>query len=421
MADKRETEGTSGANAPLGTQPGKVQGTGKVRGLVPLAISYTSYGYFWGTWSVVYLSIVRSHGFSFSVMSWYLTALTIASMATMVFVSPRIAHLSPSLSLPLALFMYALGMVAFPWANGALLLIAFAVLGVGTGLIDVLVNQVGHNLEVNAGRSVLQWVHASYSAGIVVGTLVSAVILTMSKSPDAFREAIVVAAATQVASLLLCATSPAFRAIVPGERARERSSLSAFTRDRSLLIVALIVLSAFFVEGSLDVWAVTYLRLSLSATILGGALGFCAFGISTGLGRAFAARILFGMGYRRTIMFSGLGSLAAGAIAVTAPTLWIATIGYLLLGFCLASAAPAAFGTVGGEGAQVGVSIAAVTTVGYLGFVIGPPVMGWLADAFDVRATMMVITIAALGIAVGGYLSRGRVSLAAPEDDAAHL
>lgn len=186
-------------------------------------------------------------------------------------------------------------------------------------------------------------------------------------------------------------------------------SLSAFKRDRALLATALIVLSAFFVEGSLDVWAVTYLRRTLGAGIMAGALGFAAFGVATAIGRTFAARILFGMGYKRTILVSGIGSVCAGLLAIVAPNAWVATVAYLILGFCLAAAGPAAFGSIEGGGAQAGVAIAAVTTVGYIGFVVGPPVMGWLADATGVRSTMVIITLATSGILIGGYLTRGRL------------
>ncbi|MGE5225450.1 MAG: MFS transporter [Planctomycetaceae bacterium] len=376
------------------------------RGVLPVLAAYMSFGYFWGTWSVVFLEFVGAHHFPYSRMSLYLMSLTIASMATMILLTPRIAHLLPSVSLPLALVLYGAGIVAMPYVNDAWLIAAFAVTGMGTGLIDVLVNQVGHGLEASSRRSVLQPVHAGYSMGAVFGALGAALILTGGGS---FRTAVQIAALLQVPSFFLCLTSPAFRGREPGERSEERMSLSAFRGNPALLATALIVLSAFFIEGSLDVWAVTYLRATLGAGILAGAIGFAAFGVSTAVGRTFAAKILFGMGYRRTILFSGIGSVLAGALAIVAPNEWIASLAYLILGFCLASAGPAAFGSIQGEGTEVGVAIAAVTTIGYAGFVVGPPVMGWLADVAGIRSTMVIITLATGGILLGGFLSRTAV------------
>lgn len=381
--------------------------TVKPRGVVPLVCAYVSFGYFWGCWSVVFLDFITAHGFTYSRMSVNLMALTIASMITMTVVTPRIAHLLPSVSLPLALGLYGVGILMMPWASDGLLLLAFATTGTGTGLIDVVVNQMGHGLEVDSGRSVLQPIHAGYSMGAVAGAMGSAVILVTGGT---FRIALVVAAGMQAVAFVVCATSRAFRDRPTVEKSDERMSLSVLRRNPALMATALIVVSAFFVEGSLDVWAVTYLRTTLGAGIIASALGFSAFGVATAVGRTFAAGILFGMGYRRTILFSGIGSVCAGTLAVFAPNATVATFAYLILGFCLASAGPAAFGSIEGTTAEVGVAIAAVTTVGYIGFVIGPPVMGWLADATGVRSTMVIITLATTGILIGGYLTKEPVA-----------
>lgn len=376
-------------------------------GVLPLATTYLGFGLFWGTWSVVYLEFVGSRSFSNSRMSLYLLTLTVVSVVTMVLVAPKIVHLVPAHSLPTAVACYGVGIALMPFVPDDGLFLAFGIAGLGTGMIDVLVNQTGHRLEAATERPVLQMVHMSYSLGAVIGALVSAGLL-VGMGEGAFRVALLLAALGQIPALVTCFTSPVLRERGHVDPAGERISLVAFVRHPALLATGLIVLSAFFVEGSLDVWAVTYLRASLDASVVGGALGFAAFGLATAVGRGFAARILFGMGYKRTILFSGIGSAAAGIMIILAPTAGVAAIAYLILGFCLASAGPAAFGSIEGRGAEAGVMIAAVTTMGYTGFVIGPPVMGKLADDFGIRATMIVITLATFGILLGGFLSRVR-------------
>lgn len=380
----------------------------RLRGIVPLLTSYVGFGVFWGCWSVIFIEFVASHDFTYSHQSWYLMSLTIASMTAMILLSPRIVHLSPSVSLPLAVAFYGVGIGMMPFANDTWLFVAFGVTGIGTGFIDVLVNQIGHRLELTSGRSVLQGIHAGYSTGAMIGAMGAAIIL-LNNTGGGWRIALLFASLAQLPGLLLCVFEPSFRRAGPVEKAQESISLIAFVRRPALLATALIVLSAFFVEGSLDVWAVTYLRKTLGASILAGAIGFSAFALSTAVGRIFAGRILFGMGYKRTILLSGAGSVIAGTLAVIAPTALVATLAYLMMGFCLAAAGPAAFGSIPGTGSQAGVSIAAVTTVGYIGFVVGPPVMGWLADVAGIRGTIVVITLATLGILIGGYLSRDYV------------
>src|SRR5207253_7854560 len=80
--------------------------------------------------------------------------------------------------------------------------------------------------------------------------------------------------------------------------------------------------------------------------------------------------------------------------------------GVLVLGVGLSGAGPAGFG-VGGGGApgDQANGVAAVTTVGYSGFVWSPPIFGWIAQAFDLRAAMVVIVSTTAGIVVAGWLA----------------
>lgn len=386
----------------------------KLRGAAPLFASYMGFGVFWAAWSVVFLEFVAAHDFTFTVQSWFMMSLSVSAMVAMIVLSPRIVPWRHSVSLPLAVGCYGIGILLMPFVNGPGLVLAFAVTGIGTGLIDVLVNQIGHGLEGETGRSVLQGIHAGYSIGAVVGAMGAGFIL-QGGGEDAWRIVLVCASLFQLPGFVMCLLEPSFRH-GSGAPAEESVSLTIFVRKPPLMAIALIVLSAFFIEGSLDVWAVSYLRQTLGSSIIAGALGFSAFAAATAVGRIFAGRILFGMGYRRTILFSGIGSVIAGTLAVFAPTPLVASLAYLLMGFCLAAAGPAAFGAVPGSGTEAGVAIAAVTTVGYIGFVIGPPVMGWLADAGGIRTVIVVITIATLGILLGGYLSRDYIR----EPDAEH-
>src|SRR5205814_5443939 len=130
---------------------------------------------------------------------------------------------------------------------------------------------------------------------------------------------------------------------------RERStrvSLTAFARSPVLVAPAVVVLFAFLVDGSMGVWSVIYLRDTLGATVLGAAIAFAAFALAMTFGRAFAARILFDLGPRRTILVSGVGSLVAGVAATVAGTPVVAAVGFLVLGFFIASGAPAGVGLV---------------------------------------------------------------------------
>ncbi len=190
-------------------------------------------------------------------------------------------------------------------------------------------------------------------------------------------------------------------------RAEHKVSLSVFLHSRALLLPAVVVMFAFFIEGSMDIWSVTYLRRTLDAAVFTGAVAFAAFSLAMAIGRLTVGRLLFGIGYRRTIQVAGIGSLVAGATAALTSNSLVAGIAFLFLGFFLATASPAAFGLVADTGADPALAIAGITTIGYSGFAIGPPIMGWLAETAGLRATMGTIAVATLGVVLCGFLRRG--------------
>jgi MFS family permease len=217
-----------------------------------------------------------------------------------------------------------------------------------------------------------------------------------------FRARLSVTAAVLAVTAIWTAVSPPLRA-QPGPAATEtKISLSIFLRSRSLIVPAIVVLSAFFVEGSMDIWSVIYLRRTLEASALAGGIAFAIFSLAMAFGRITAGRVLFGLGYRATLRISGAGSLVAGLTAAITRSTVIAGVAFLFLGFFIASAAPAAFGMIAGTDEDPALAVAAMTTVGYSGFVVGPPLMGLLAERAGLRATMVVLVAMSLGVVAGG-------------------
>lgn len=105
-------------------------------------------------------------------------------------------------------------------------------------------------------------------------------------------------------------------------------------------------------------------------------------------------------------MLSGSGGVIGGAIATLATDPTQVAVEFLLMGFSIAAAAPAGFGLVETVAPDDQTNaIAAVTTVGYSGFVWSPPIFAWLAQAFDLRAAMGVIVSATIGILIAGALA----------------
>ena len=371
--------------------------------IITLFFGYASFGTFWGVWVVVFGDFLALHHLTAGGASLFLAALSATSIVTMTGVAPSLVKLPRRISVALALAFNGVAVLLLGVAPSGWLLAAFVLTGVGTGLIDVFMSLAAQQLEMSEGKPVLQWVHAGYSAGAAVGALGAALLLLSGFEPWL---AIAATAALQVSAGVASFYISGWPE-TPAPAARSpRLSLSVFAAAPALLLPSVVLMAAFFIEGSMDVWSVLYLRRTLGASVTTGALGFVAFAIATAVGRAFAARVLFGLGYRRTLLVSGLSSMAAGAVAILTTSPVVAGGAFLVLGFTVSAAAPAAFG-LGTAGRQdAGVVIAAMTTVGYGGFVLGPPISGWLASSFGLRATMALVVSSTIGIAAGALFHK---------------
>lgn len=375
------------------------------RSVLSLAGVYAAFGTFWGVFGVAFTDFMAARDLTYGSAGTLFAGLSIVSILVMVTVPQRLERFARGRIVALAISTNALGVLLLAVLPDAVLVVAFLVAGLGTGLVDVFVNAAGQEYEAATVKPILQRLHATYSFGTAGGALATGLAL----GSGVRFEAPIVAAAIAMASAALVA----WRLLVDVRseddiRETHGLSLSVLVTVPALLVPALVLAAAFFVEGSMEVWGVVYLRESLGASPDVGSWGLAAFASALGLGRLFAARVLFRLGARTTLVASGIGSLAIGSLALLVGHPVLASVAFLGLGFAVAAAAPAAIGMVGGAGVNVGTAVAAISTFGYVGFVLGPPVLGWLADVRGVHITVGVIVAGCVGILAGGVLAPRR-------------
>ena len=165
----------------------------------------------------------------------------------------------------------------------------------------------------------------------------------------------------------------------------------------------MLVLCSLMAEGAIGDWSTVYLRDDLAADASFAALGFAAFSLAMAAGRF--------LGDRMVRRWGGPGVLAAGsgiAALTLAAGLWLANpiaalVGFAAAGLGIANAVPILFSTTSKiPGALPELAIAAVSAAGYCGFLLGPPVIGIIADRFTLGAGLAVVAFALAIIALGG-------------------
>jgi predicted MFS family arabinose efflux permease len=368
--------------------------------ILPLLAGYWSFGQYWGVWVILVFEFQKAHGISDPGLGLLYTLLSATAVVIMLLVAPRLQRLALSTTVPLSLICLGVGTLAIAFLPSQLTFVGFAGVGVGNGLVDIYGNVAAQRAEVRRRRPVLQWLHASYALGGVTGAGIAGLLRVAGLD---YRLGLAVAAATLFATSWWTARTMDRE---PGPGGVDNAfSISALWRSPVLWIPAIVVLFAFLIEGSMDTWSGLYLRHELHAGAGAAALAFIAFSGAVFFGRLFAGKVLFGLGARRTILVAGVGSAIGGLIATLTSSPVIVGFAFLLLGFTLAAAAPAGYGLVETSEEDATSAIAAVTTVGYTGFIWSPPLLGWVAQTFNLRATMAVIVIATIGVIGAGLLA----------------
>jgi Major Facilitator Superfamily len=270
-------------------------------------------------------------------------------------------------------------------ALGALLVI----FGAANGVMDVSMNAHGVAVERELGRPIMSSLHAGWSFGGFFAAAVASLATAAGLEPRA--ETVAMSIALWLAALLVTARL--------GEASTHSEHGGGLALpSRGVLLLGALCLIAMVVEGSMNDWSGIYLRHDLGAGAAAASTGFAGFSLGMALCRAGGDLVNARIG--PTALLRGgmlLVAVALGALLLIAHPL-PAVIGFTLVGLGVANAVPILF-SAGGRVPPAGPSLAAVFTIGYTGFIAGPPIIGILADAIGLPATMALICLAALAVA----------------------
>jgi MFS family permease len=167
-------------------------------------------------------------------------------------------------------------------------------------------------------------------------------------------------------------------------------------------------------EGAMENWSVIYLRRELEAPALIGASGVAIFHAAMLAGRLGATRLLAHT--ERTTVLLGAGAAAAAAMALALLTTWapLALLGFLGVGLALSVVAPITFSLAGDHAPEgTGQTSAALTTLGYGGFMLGPALIGGVAELASLRVSLGTIVVGGACIVVLAAML-GRQSAGSP-------
>ncbi len=336
-----------------------------------------------------------------------------ASGALLARVPPR--RVTAVALVPLAGLLPLVVLASAPWQ-------LFAVLlgwGAAAGAVDVAMNTEAARFQTLAGRRTMSGFHASFSIGGLVGAGLGALAAAGGVPVGAHFATVglVVVAVGLPAALAFTATAAeAHGAPAPSAGGRPRRLPEP---SWALVALAVVSFSSFLAEGAANDWSAVYLHTSLGASAALAAVGFALFAAGMTVGRLAGDRLADRWGPSRLVRVSA--SVAAGGLgaALLVGHVGAGLAGFGVLGLGLSFVVPLDFSAAAGLGA-VGPSVATVTSSGYLGFLVGPPVIGGLAQLFGLPAALGLVVGAGTVIALlaGSLRPRGPAQAAGVEAEA---
>jgi MFS family permease len=171
--------------------------------------------------------------------------------------------------------------------------------------------------------------------------------------------------------------------------------------DKSLINLGIIAFCSMICEGAMFDWSGVYFKKVVFAENAWTGAGYTAFMSTMAFGRFIADSFTVRFGLKRILQFSGILTATGLLVAVLFPNLVTAIIGFLLVGIGVSSVVPLVYSAAGKSKAMSpGIALAAVSTLGFFGFLAGPPIIGLVAGATSLRVSFAIIAVMGLCVAI---------------------
>jgi MFS family permease len=359
------------------------------------------FGLFWGVFAVLLTDLSRALDLTPGPLGAALFAGAAASILAMATLGWAADRLGRKVFLVLTGGVLGLGISGLALSGGyAALLVTLVVLYSASGLYDVGINSAAVDLEQATGRRLMPLVHAAFSAGATVGAVGAGVLVQAGTD----YRLVYLGLLAPLGLLLLAfagARFPVGEQDEPGETGG-RTHYGLY-RHLPLLLVGGIAMLGLGSEGEMEHWSGIYLRDTLGLPALLGGSGVAVFYAAMAAGRLGTAGAVRLLGNRGTLLGAGLLTATGMGLALATREPALVVAGFLIVGLSLSEVAPIAFSLAGDVApGGTGAAVSVVTTLGYGGFLLGPVIVGGLAELAGLRTALLTIAAAGLVIAALG-------------------
>ena len=347
-------------------------------------------GICFASWASRIPNIKLQLGLSEAALGGLLLALPVGSMTSLPISGWLVSRFGSKRIMQLSSLVYPILLIGIGYSNTIIQLVSLLFLfGLIGNMMNISVNTQAVGVEHLYKRTIMASFHGVWSLAGFTGAAIGTLMIDLGISP-LFHFIF-------IALLTICISLIAQRKAI--EKDENKSGSTFFAKpDMVLLKLGLIAFCCMAAEGTMFDWSGVYFQKVVHAPASLITLGYAAFMFSMATGRFVGDKLVASFGKKRMLQASGIVIAIGLIIAVLFPSLVVATIGFLLVGFGVSSVVPLVYSQAGkSTKLSHGIALAAVSSIGFLGFLVGPPIIGFIAEIFGLQWSFTLIACLGLG------------------------
>jgi len=287
-----------------------------------------------------------------------------------------------------AVFLYCLFVPLVPvMTNMYGLIFIFFIMGITAGMLDVSMNAQAVMVEQQYRKPIMTSFHALFSIGMVIGAGCGALFVKLQTT-------LLIHLSIVIALGLVGAMWARYHLIhdKPAEKTEEGPAFRL--PNAAMISIGVIAFCCMLGEGAMADWSTNFMEKIAGASKALAPIGLSSFALAMTIGRFFGDSIRAKLGDTKLMIYLGIISTLGLTITLLFVNPYIAIGGLFITGLGLSSIVPIAYSIAGNtKDLPPGVGLAMVTTVGYSGFLFGPPIIGFIADWQSLRLALGVVAL----------------------------
>jgi MFS family permease len=363
---------------------------------VAVSTVFFLHGLCFASWASRIPNIQESLKLSASALGAILFALPIGFFLSLPFASWLVGRLGSKKVVVPSVVLYALSLTAIGLSpNIATLTTALFFFGFFGNLVNIAINTQAVNVESSYGRKLMASFHGLWSLAGFAGAAIGTLMIGESIEPRFHFAAITI---TVLITMVIC--SFYLVAFDKGGGSGEKTPMFALP-DKTLIGLGLIAFCSMMAEGAMFDWSGIYFIKVVNVDPKLTGAGYTSFMIAMAGTRFIADSLSARFGLKRILQLSGALTTAGLLLSVMFPQLFPALIGFFLIGMGVSSVVPMVYSAAGRSKTMApGTALTAVSSLGFLGLLLAPPLIGFIADASSLRISFLMISVMSIAVVV---------------------